>query len=171
MSDQWSLPTDVQYVNLQIAYAWHSARPTCGRRSTKSRLSSKIYADKPPTSAWFFWLIYTRALADRPSFSLRVCLSRAFRRCLFEYMYNPLCTILGMRLQGTAHSSEEIELQRVMIWFLINCRIRVLSHDHSCVGDVKRYSVGKICVVICVVDCVECVWRVNPAVWGFLYPF
>ena len=53
----------------------------------------------------------------------------------FEYMYNPPRLILDLRLQGTAHE----------------------SHDHSCVGDVKRYSVGKIRAVVCVVDRVECV--------------
>jgi len=75
-------------------------------------------------------------------------------------------------LQGTAHLSEEIELQRVMIWFLVNSRARFWfkSPYYSCVGDVKRYSVGKIRVVVSVVDCVECVWRVNPGAWGsFLY--
>jgi len=49
---------------------------------------------------------------------------QAFRRCLFEYMYNPPRVILDSRLQGTAHESEEIELQGVMIWFLINSRER-----------------------------------------------
>ena len=53
----------------------------------------------------------------------------------FEYMYNPPRPILDLRLQGTVHE----------------------SHDHSCAGDVKRHSVGKIRVVVCVVDCVECV--------------
>jgi len=89
-------------------------------------LSPELCADKPPTGEWFFCRIHTPALADRPSFSLRVYLSRAFRRCLFEYMYNPPRTILDMRLQGTEHSSEEIELQGVMIWFIINSRVRVL---------------------------------------------
>jgi len=125
VSGQWSLPTDVQCVNRQIAYAWHPARPTCGRRSTKCWVLRSTPTNHPQVSD-FFCCIHTRALADRPFFSLRVYLSRAFRRCLFEYMYNPPRTILGMHLQGTAHSSEEIELQGVMIWFLINSRVRVL---------------------------------------------
>jgi len=47
-------------------------------------------------------------------------------------MYNPPRPILDMRLQGIAHLQgavqdlEEIELQGVMIWFLINSRVRVL---------------------------------------------
>jgi len=89
-------------------------------------------------------------------------------------MYNPLRLIFDMFLQGTAHSSEEIGLQGVMIWFVISSRVTLKvcwfeSHDHSCVGDVKRHSVGKIRVVVCVVDCVECAWRVNLGAWGFLY--
>jgi len=46
-----------------------------------------------------------------------------------------------------------------MIWFLTYSRVRVLieSHFHSCVGDVKRYSVERIRVVVCVVDYVKCV--------------
>jgi len=44
-------------------------------------------------------------------------------------MYNLPCPIRDMRLQGTAHSSEEIELQGVMIWFLVNSWISVLIWD------------------------------------------
>jgi len=98
-----------------------------------AQVNSELYADKPPTIEWFFCRIHATALAradrpsaDRPSFSLCVYLSRAFRQCLFEYMCNPPHTILDMRLQGIAHSSEEIELQGVMIWFIINSRVRVL---------------------------------------------
>jgi len=73
-------------------------------------LSRELYADNPLTSECFFCSIHTATLADQPSFPLRVYLSRAvdevFRPCLFEYMYNPPRTILDMRLQGTAHSSE-----------------------------------------------------------------
>ena len=94
VSDQWSLPTD-QYVNRQMAYAWHPARPTCERRSTKCWVLRSTPTNHPQVSD-FFCRIHTRALADRPSFSLRVYLSRAFRRCLFEYMYNPPRTTLGM---------------------------------------------------------------------------
>jgi len=60
-----------------------------------------------PQVSDFFCRIHTRALDDRPSFPLRVYLSQAFRRCLFEYMYNPPRTILSMHLRGTAYSSEE----------------------------------------------------------------
>jgi len=35
------------------------------------------------------------------------------------------------------------------------------SHVHSCVGDVKRCFVERICVVVCVFDCVECVWQLG----------
>ena len=38
-------------------------------------------------------------------------------------MYNPLRLIFDMFLQGTAHSSEEIGLQGVMIWFVISSRV------------------------------------------------
>ena len=44
-------------------------------------------------------------------------------------MYNPPRIILHSCLQGTAHESEEIELQGVMIWFLINSRVRVMISD------------------------------------------
>jgi len=45
-------------------------------------------------------------------------------------MYNPARPILDMHLQGTANSSEEFELQGVVIWFLINRRVIVLILDH-----------------------------------------
>jgi len=82
---------------------------------------------------FFLGRIQTPVFSDRPFFFLRVYVSRAveqaFRRCLFEYMYNPPRIILDSRLQGTAHESEEIELQGVMIWFLINSRVRVMISD------------------------------------------
>jgi len=150
------------------------AAPTCGRSSTKCWVLSSTPTNHPQ---WvIFCHIHTPALADRPSFSLRVYLSRvveaAFRRCLFEYIYNLSRPILDMHLQGTAHSSQEIELQGVMLWFLIKVgqEFWFESHHDSCVGDIKRYSVGKIRVVVCVVNCVECVQLVNPGAWGFLYP-
>jgi len=40
-------------------------------------------------------------------------------------MYNPPRPILDMFLQGTAHSSEEIGMQGVWIWFVISSRVRV----------------------------------------------
>ena len=77
--------------------------------------------------------MHTLALPDRLSFSFCVYLSRAvevaFRWCLFEYMCNQPRPILDMRLQGIAHSSEEIELQGVMILFLINSQLRVLIRE------------------------------------------
>ena len=82
---------------------------------------------------FFLGRIQTPVFSDQPIFFLRVYVSRAveqaFRRCLFEYMYNPPRVILDSRLQGTAHESEEIELQGVMIWFLINSRVRVMISD------------------------------------------
>ena len=35
------------------------------------------------------------------------------------------------------------------------------SHVHSCVGDVKRCFVQRIRFVVCVFDCVECVWQLG----------
>jgi len=68
---------------------------------------------------FFLGRIQTPVFSDRPFFFLRVYVSRtveqAFRRCLFEYMYNPPRVILDSRLQGTAHESEEIELQGEMM--------------------------------------------------------
>jgi len=59
----------------------------------------------------FFCHIQTPALADRPFFSLCVYLSRAFRRCLFEYMYNSPRTILDMRLYWIARSDNIVPHQ------------------------------------------------------------
>jgi len=76
--------------------------------------------------------IQTPVFSDRPFFScVCICHGQLNRRSgdLFEYMYNLSCIILDSRLQGTAHESEEIELQGVMIWFLINSRVRVLISD------------------------------------------
>jgi len=82
---------------------------------------------------FFLGRIQTPVFSDRPFFFLRVYVSRAvelaFRRYLFEYMCNPPHIILDSRLQGTAHESQEIELQGVMIWFLINSRVRVMISD------------------------------------------
>jgi len=153
VSDQWSIPTDIQYVNRQIAYAWHPARPTCGRRSTKCWVPSSTPTNHPQVRD-FSCRIHNPALADRPSFTLCVYLSRASRRCLFQYMYNPPRTILDMRLQGTAHSSEEIELQGVTIWFLINSRVRVLMWES---WSFLRWWLQKI---LCGTDtcCCLCCW-------------
>ena len=82
---------------------------------------------------FFLGRIQTPVFSDQPFFFLRVYVSRAveqaFRRCVFAYMYNPPRIILDSRLQGTAHESEEIELQGVMIWFRINSQVRVMISD------------------------------------------
>ena len=75
-------------------------------------------------------------------------------------MYNLPHTILDMRLQGIAHSSEEIELQGVMIWFLINGRVRVLiwkSWSFLCWWRQKILCGKEMCCSLCCWLCWMCV--------------
>ena len=99
----------------------------------RARMCNPPEGTRTVFNLFFLGRIQTTVSSDRPIFFLCVYVSRAveqaFRRYLFEYMYNPPRVILDSRLQGTAHESEEIELQGVMIWFLINSRVRVMISD------------------------------------------
>jgi len=134
------------------AYIW-SERRTCGQNSSTCWVLSSTPTNNPHVSVFFATLTLLPLLIDHFFPCVCMCHEQLKRRSgdvylNFEYMYNPPRPILDLRLQGTVHE----------------------SHDHSCAGDVKRHSVGKIRVVVCVVDCVECVWLVNPGAWGLLYP-
>jgi len=77
VSDQWSLPTDVQYVNRQIAYAWHPARPTCGRKSTKCWVLRSTPTNHSQVSDFFCRITLLLLLTDHPFPCVCICHERS----------------------------------------------------------------------------------------------
>jgi len=103
VSDQWFLPTDVQYLNQQIAYAWHPARPTCGRRSTKCWVLSSTPTNHPQVSDFFAVYTLLPLLTDRLFPCVCICHERSgdayLNTCIIHRAQSSTCAckVLNIR--------------------------------------------------------------------------